>query len=196
MKLQQREIVTIGAGVLILIVALLFGLKGRGASANGTLDDGLARINEFNRLQESVAKLRAELKIDTPDSSAGDQNTAIMDDLSARARDHDIKVGSLKPITSSAKARPGSVRTVQFRIELSGRFDSLIQFINGLETARVPYILKEVHIDSETRAARDAAANEAGSPEEDLGPPPPGNGRVRAALKIQSYIFPDAASVR
>lgn len=192
-SLQKREIVTIAVGAAILVVGLAaVGVKklAERASAGG-IEATMARIDRIEALRASVDQLVRDLRVDITPGAPGDQESAIVDDIGGRARAAGLEYSSLKPVaTSSRSSKRATSGPVQFRMEVSGSIESLMEFADGLEKSRLPYALRELRIDSATRAPRQDPFIPYDEEEEDPGPPPPGNGKVRASLKIQSYIFP------
>ncbi len=200
MKLEKREVITLGVGALIVVLSVAYGfVKKAGSSASaaeGTVHGEIEKIERFKRVKTSVENLTRELGVTLTDAVYAEQEKAIVDDIGNRAKARNLQYTSLKPAQTSKSAASPS-KPLQFRVELSGRFEDFVAMMQDMETSPIPYVIKDVHIDSQSRAAQRSQAELQGlDPEDDPGPPPPGNGRIKATLKLQSYLFPDAKSLK
>lgn len=191
MALQKREIITISTGAAIVVVSLLFVWVRNQAMASemdsDSLEGTIKQIETFHSAKASVESLQAELRVKMPTLEPRDQEKTILDDLGQKAKDKGLAYTSLKPVNSSTKKR-SMTGPFQVRMEVSGKVESLLDFVDSLERSSLPYQVLELRVDSATLAPRNPD-NEILWDEEE-GPPPPGNGKIRAVMKIQGYIFP------
>jgi len=206
-KLQRRELITISLGGIILLGALGYRLIGsissNSATGTETLVGAIARINDYSRLKHSVETLSGQMSLQVPTSSAGDQETGIMDDIGRRAKERSLQLSSLKPGQPSGRGRSNAIKPVQFRLEIAGRFDSVMEFVYSLEHAPTAYVVSEMHIEGSGKSGRGRAmlAELMGIPppadqSDPNQPQSPSNGGVRVTMKIQSYLFPVLESAK
>ena len=204
MSLQRREVWTIGVGAAIVVAVLGFqvlrnGSGGSDLRAADTIRGALDRIEEHDRLKASVLRLAEELKIEVTEENAGDQETKIRQDLAARATAGGLRFSSLRRSDTSSRRVESAVKTIQFRLEVSGRFESVMGLVHGLEEAPIPYLLKELQFESASAQSARGGTPQSGTAGAGRTASPGGGGRgrsgargnVRATFKIQSYIFPE-----
>ncbi|GEM_PF-6667599 len=207
MKLARREIITIAVGGTIAVAALGYRLS-RGSNGPAglgeatTIGGALARLHEHERASREVERLRRELSLTLPGGTAGEQESRMREEISALARRHDLAFSSLRRADAPSRRAADVPEAVQFRLEVSGRFEAIMAFTYSLENAATPYVVKEVQF--EATAARRGFGGRFGGPVGGLpgaapaqpetpateGAAPTGQGIVRATYKIQGYLFP------
>lgn len=151
MKLRRREIVTIALGVAAVAAMIAWRATGSGAAdaplaAANTIPGALARIDEHDRLQRSVAALGDELGIEIPRVSTGDQETSIRKDLNAKAQANGMQITSMRRLEGTSRRATRTAEPIEFRLELTGQFASVLGFIYSLENATLPYVVRDAHI--------------------------------------------------
>lgn len=153
MKLKRREIVTIALGVTAVAALIVWRATGSGAAgaplaAANTIPGALARIDEHDRLQRLVAALGDELGIEIPRVSTGDQETSIRKDLNAKAQANGMQITSMRRLEGTSRRATRTAEPIEFRLELTGQFASVLGFIYSLENATLPYVVRDAHISS------------------------------------------------
>ena len=204
MSLQRREVWTISVGAAIVVAVLGFqvlrsGSGGSDLRAADTIGGALDRIEEHDRLKASVLRLAEELEVEVTEENAGDQETKIRQDLAARATAGGLRFSSLRRSDTSSRRVESAVKTIQFRLEVSGRFESVMGLVHGLEEAPIPYLLKELQFESASAQSARGGTPQSGTAGAGRTASPGGGGRggsgargnVRATFKILSYIFPE-----
>lgn len=223
MKPREKVMVGMGGAIVALIVIWkLLGAAMASSAGSGTLDGGILRLQEGDRLQRSVSAMVRELGVEVPTAVLVEQEAHIRGDIARKAQECKLVVINQKGVaTNSRGGASKAAPMLQYRLELYGQYDSFMQFVNGLEKSPIPYVVREIQFENAPRPPAGANAEgqqggpEGGAPPEgaqaDGGPrgrngrggsgpggkEPPPNGRVHVTMRVQSYLFPvDATNVR
>lgn len=206
MTFNTREKRTIGIGAAALAVVFLYSVffsdsDGSAMAARDTIAGAFDRIEDYERKRASVARLSGELGIKIPSVAPTEQEVKIREDLQTKSRTTGLALGDLKLIDTGRRGSEAQAKPIRFRLELKGKFESIIGFIYALENADVPYVVSDVQINSSTAANRSSRSGPqaAGAPQVPATPQPSGRrgrsptGQVSVTMKVQSYVFPDVA---
>lgn len=213
----REKVMVIGGGIVVVLIVLwkLLGAATAGPVGAGTLDGGILRLQEGDRLQRSVSALVHELAIEVPTSVLVEQESRIRGDLARKAQECKLVVMSQKGVaTNSRGGASKAIPMLQYRLELYGHYDAFIKFIHSLEKSPIPYVVREVQFENAPRPPAGANPEGQGGPEGGAPPEgaqpneggrggrsggkePPPNGRVHVTMRVQSYLFPvDVTAVR
>jgi hypothetical protein len=180
MKLKQREIIVIAAGVAIVLGAWLMkpGAARAAGAASGSLAALLATIDNYGKIEEGVRRAAETLHVTLPRVEPADQEVHIREALARLSQSSKMKMGALKRLDNSSR-RTKAQAAVDFQFDLTGQYDDLVKFVHAMESDTVPFQIAELRIES---GGGEEGGRRGGNKQAD--------GKVRSSIKVRSYIFP------
>ncbi len=190
MKLQRREWITIAAGAAIALSAILWRAAGSDSGETGSLAEAFDRLNEYRRLELSVEQMSAQLKVDIPRVTTPDQEVLIRRELAQLAGRHQLQISSTR-LGAVRGQRPGDpIRALRFRLEGTGPFPSLVNFIHALEQSKIPFAVRDLEIKPPGAAAQEGAQPGRPAPGGRGGRGGQGDGTVSVSMQVEAWVFP------
>ncbi|MCE5229985.1 hypothetical protein LLG95_10370 [bacterium] len=199
MKLERREWITIGIGSALAIMVILWKLAGSWSesSAGVVIEDKSAQLGGFIALHQQVTSTSRQMGVELPQVGGSHQEFLIRRELTKLAGQGGLQISSTR--LNAGRNRGGAeAQPMPFRLELAGQFGSVIAFISDLEHSKIPFVIRDVQIESVASGGGGGQPGGGGSPGMGGsggrggggGGQKQPDGSVRVTMNIDSYIFP------
>lgn len=176
MKLQRREIAFIIGGILVVLVFWLFqSSPGSAAAGTDSLRGLLATVRDYEQLESRVVTRAEDLHVALPVVDPAGQEVKIREALGRLAQSSGVKLGTVKRTDSGSRSAAAQT-VIDFQLDVTGNYDSLVKFIHALESDLVPFQVAELRVEPEAGGGR----GDKKKPE----------GKIRSTMKVRGYLFP------
>lgn len=166
--MKKREVYFVIGGAVVLLGAWLVqsGPSLARAAGSGEIATQLTAIQRQHDLRTQVEAAAAQLGLTIPRVDASRQEAAVREALARLSSSNGINLGAVKRLQRASRDTAAQT-TLDFQIDLTGRYDQLIAFVNALENDSTPFQINELR-----------------------GRNGQNHGDVTAVMEVRSYLFP------